>query len=220
MKQFRKVAAPMTLGKLLLYVAAVAVAGSMIVPAAHADAIYNFTFDGCSGGCGPQASFGSVSLHQVDTTTVEITVSLLDGNKFVTTGSHTGFAFNVQGGAVTVGLLPGGWSSLGANIEPGFGSFTNGINCDKGNSNNQNSCAGNNPWVGDLVFDVSRASGLDTADFVLNGDGYSFATDIISGTNGNTGPVGAGNAVPEPATLAMMGTGVLAVAGAIRRTLL
>lgn len=204
----------------ILWLAVAAVFAIGMAPAAHADAVYNLTYDGCSGGCGPQASFGTVTLHQTDANTVTITVSLLNDNVFVTTGSHTGFAFNILGGAVTVGTLPSGWSNKGANSEPGFGSFTNGIDCDKGNSNNKSGCAGSNPWVGDLTFDVTRGSGLSIGDFGVNGSGYVFASDILSGTTGNTGLVAAdGNhgGVPEPGTLAMLGTGVLGFAGVLRR---
>jgi hypothetical protein len=192
----------------------------MTVPSAKADAIYSFTSDGCSGGCGPQASFGTVTLSQIDPNTVDISVSLLHNNVLVTTGSHTGFAFNFQGGDVTVGTLPTGWSDAGANVsEPSFGSFTHGINCDKGDSNNKNGCAGNNPWVGLLEFKVSRSGGLSVSDFKTNSGGYSFATDILSGTNGKTGAVAAGSSVPEPGTLNLVGTGVVGLLGVLRRKL-
>jgi hypothetical protein len=202
----------------LLLLAAVG-CGLVLAPAAHADAIYNLTFDGCTGGCGPQGSFGTVDLHQVDSDTVEISVSLLNNNEFLTTGSHTGFSFNFQGADVTLGPLPTGWSDAGANVtQPSFGLFAHGINCDQGNSNSKNGCAGNNPWVGLLSFNVSRASGLSLSDFTTNTGGFTFATDILSGTNGKTGLVAAGGPeVPEPGTLVMMGTGAMGLAGVIRR---
>jgi hypothetical protein len=140
-------------GKNLMFSLAVMSVALLAIGAtpAHADAIYNFTLDGCTGGCGPQASFGTIDLHQVSSTDVQITVSLLNGNAFLTTGAHQGFAFNIQGGAVTVGTLPSGWGNPQTNIsQPGFGSFSNSIDCLMGNSNNHNGCAGSNPWVGTL----------------------------------------------------------------------
>lgn len=208
----------LTLRNAYLFVIALALSALILAPAARADAIYYLTYDGCTGGCGPQDSFGTVTLHGVDANTVEITVSLLNNNKFVTTGSHVGFAFNVQGDAVTLGTLPTGWADAGINLhEDGFGTFSNGINCIQGNSNAKSGCAGDNPWVGDLIFNVSRATGLTLDDFVLDAAGYSFSADILSGTTGLTGPVASAEPVPEIGTLAMIGTGVLALAGALRR---
>ena len=103
---------------------------------------------------------------------------------------------NVQGGAITLGTLPVGWVDAGSPVtQPGFGTFSNGIDCNTGNSNNKKGCAGSKPWVGTLQFDVSRASGLTLADFVGNNT-YFFATDILSGTTGNTGLVAAVASAP------------------------
>ena len=201
--------------RVILFLFAAALSGTLLAPAAHADLIYSFTYDGCSNGCGPQDSFGTVNLSQVNPTTVDISVSLLDGNKFVSTGSHTGFAFNFVGGNVNVGELPDGWSDAGAKIaEAGLGMFSHGITCDAGNSNDKRGCAGSNPWAGALEFQVSRATGLSVTDFQINGGGYTFAADILSGTNGKTGLVAAGVAdVSEPSTLVLLGSGLVSLAG-------
>jgi hypothetical protein len=203
--------------KAVLFLFVAALSSTFLAPAAQADVMYSFTTDGCTGGCGPQDSFGTVVLHQVDPTTVDISVSLLNGNTFVSTGSHTGLAFNFLGPDVTVGDLPDGWSDVGPNItEPAFGMFAHGITCDLGNANNKRGCSGSNPWAGDLEFEVSRASGLAVTDFQTNGGGYTFAANILSGINGKSGLVAAGTEVPEPATLVMLGSGVLSLAAMLR----
>ena len=56
------------------------------------------------------------------------------------------------------------------------------------------------------------------ADFVGNGGGYTFASDIV-GNNGNTGSVASKNlpiSVPEPTTISMLGAGLVGL-GFVRR---
>jgi hypothetical protein len=209
-----------TPSKTLLVAVACALLAAGATPAARADMIYNLTFDSCTGGCGPQASFGTIDLHAVNPTTMQITVSLLNGNKFVTTGSHTGFAFNLQGSNATLGTLPTNWVNGGSPVaEPALGVFSNGIDCTHGNTNNNRGCAGSNPWGGTLQFDVSQASGLTYSDFVGNSNGFFFAADIISGTTGLTGLVGSTGPVPEPSSLLLVGSGLVGVTWSLRRKL-
>ena len=182
-----------------------------LAPAARADLLYQLTDDGCTGGCGPQVSFGQVDLHTVSATEVEVTVTLFNGNEFVDTGVHNALTFNVDDGTATVVPVTTGFTNSTSTNNPPFGTFGYALAC--------TGCGpgGSSPLPGPLVVDVSRASGLAPSDFIANSGGFFFAADIISGTTGKTGAVAASGlaAVPEPnfyAILALMMVGVLCVA--------
>ena len=68
------------------YIAAILIGiAGLSLQQAKADT-FNFTSDHCTGGCGPQSSFGTVTLTQVGND-VNVVVSLLNGNQFVKTGA-------------------------------------------------------------------------------------------------------------------------------------
>jgi hypothetical protein len=77
---------------------------------------------------------------------------------FIITGSHTGFSFNIQGTAVTMGTLPTGFvDAVGPVSQPGFGTFSNGIDCSTPIARRVAPVL--TPWFGTLQFDVSRGTG-------------------------------------------------------------
>lgn len=164
-------------------------------------------------------TLGTVTLTQTNANTVHVTVALIDDTDFVNTGGpHTPFAFQLDVAPDSVAIT----SPLGGVFFP---NYTGGSNTPYGNFNYAVDYSGGNGGGhgnhGPLDFDVSRAAGINLVNFVANGSGFFFSADVI-GPAGGTGSIAASRLtlvnVPEPATLALLGVGVVALGITRRRS--
>lgn len=193
---------------------------ALVVAPAFADSLV-FTLDHCTNGCGT-APFGAIELTQNGTNTVNVAVSLTNGDSFISSGFPGSLAFDLIGNpTISVTNLTTGWSLLSTaagNLQfDGFGNLDYALLC--------NACqnGGSNPFSQPISFDVT-AAGLTPASFLElsrippGSESAYFVADII-GTTGNTGPVGATiAAAPEPSSLLLFGAGSSLVAlASIRR---
>jgi hypothetical protein len=153
----------------------------------------------CQGGSIPAPGFGSVTLTQAGTS-VDFTVTLINGNRFVETGAGGGelFLFNdsIAGSTITTiassPTTPAGGLSGFTNLPPvhadGTGDFTASVECTVASDCN----GGSANTMTSLTFVVTNATvaQLETA----NANGNLFVADILCGSaqtqcNGLTGPV-------------------------------
>ena len=206
--------------KSIIHYAAMA-AGGLLLSAASALAgpVYTFT---TSQGVQP-SNVGTITLTQINSTTVDVFVDLSDTTLpapqygFINTGGpHTPFAFNLAGtesGVSATFLQPSGGtytfgvfslSTTDGGATP-FGTFGISIDSTAGNGSS-------NAYYGDLKFDVTRASGLSTDDFIANASLAYFAADLTNGSDtGSQAWLIRVSAVPEASTWAMMILGFFGV---------
>ncbi|HET6969953.1 MAG TPA: hypothetical protein VFH92_02405, partial [Phenylobacterium sp.] len=149
-------------------------------------------------------SFGTVTLEELNATSVKVTVALTNANSlFVNTGGpHDPFLFNLVGAGDTVSITNGvndefTYAGFGSYSATPFGTFTNKIGCCGGESKKGQTYGDPPP----LVFTVSNAAGFSFAGtgatfdpithkvlttgtgnhFVSNSGGWWFDADIYDG---------------------------------------
>lgn len=192
---------------------------------ARADTI--FTLDQNFTACCGTVPAGTVTLHQNGTNDVTVTVQLANEYSFRTApdANHVGLDFDLSGvsGTIAAANFMSGpqaqtFSFLGAGTysAPPFGNFEYAVKCTTCSTG-----APANPTQM-LSFDLT-GTGLTESSFVSNGNAY-FALDVIGYLNcgkscgtGNVGASNPGTVTPEPSSLVLFGTGVLGVAGLLRK---
>src|SRR6266404_1234482 len=179
---------------------------------ASANLQYTLNNDSNNGAILPGHNFGTVTLHQVNSTTVQVTVSVSnEGVGFANTGAGYAISWDITGNpsltSVTIDPLtpqPTDFhvetftSGQGYTASP----FTSGAN---GNDFQYaiDFTGATNAHENLLVFDVTLSTGLLLTNFIGNPT-YVFAADVLgTGTNGVARDVAASGApitVPEPKT--------------------
>jgi hypothetical protein len=186
--------------------AAAALVGALALAGAASADTYTLTQSDAFG----SGNFGSVTVTGTSTD-LHFVVNLNSPYQLIDSGAHFLFAGNLSGSNFALVGPAGMTLSTGSISNAPFQGFDFGINC-----NTACGPGSSGPYGSSLIFDIT-GTGLGVLDASpFNGQDIKFAADVTNGS-GVTGVVGGpGGPVPEPATWALMITGI-GLAGAMLR---
>lgn len=188
--------------------------------AAHADTIYDLNVQQNNK---VGSSEGTVDVAQTAMDELTVTVTLGSGFYFVSTGSGDAIVFNFSDSNITVAPDTGFTNDTTTPLMASpWGNFDYGILCNPSAGSSCTSSA-----FETLVFTITDNGGdpISAADFTPNPGGNGpgmvpevyFVADLQEGGGNVAAGAGSVPPVPEPSSLALLGTAALALAAFIRR---